>query len=181
MKRAVFQICVLLVLVPASFAAAGGSQEEEQAAVLANRVVVEENWEFSWKFAGDEVEFTLIAPTTGWVGIGFEPSRAMRDASYVIGYVSGGEVFIREDFGTGNTSHASDVSLGGTQDVRVISGVEEAGKTTLVFAIPRDSGDEFDTVLNPGESYTVLLAYGPNGSNNFTARHQSRRTIEVKL
>lgn len=160
---------------------AGGGKEEAEPVVEANRVVLEENWEFSWNFNNETVEFSVTAPTTGWVSIGFNPSSGMADASYVIGYVEAGEVFIREDYGTGRTSHASDISLGGSEDVQVVSGAEIDGITTLVFSIPRDSGDTYDTILNPGETYTVLMAYGPNGINNFTFRHRRRTSMEVVL
>ncbi len=179
MKKCIAVCCMLLC---AGFMlSAGGSQEEPAPALQENKAVIAENWEVSWKFVDDEVEFTMSAPTTGWVSIGFNPSRAMRDASYVIGYVSDGEVFIREDYGTGNTSHQPDDAVGGEQNARAISGTIENGITTIVFAVPRDSGDEFDTVLNPGETYTMLAAYGPDGANNFTARHPSRTSLEVTL
>ncbi len=172
-------VCVLLFASAAVFA--GGSPEEPEPVTTANRVEAAEHWTVAWNFNDEMVEFTLTAPTTGWVSIGFNPSARMADASYIIGYVEDGDVYLREDYGTGRTSHASDVSLGGTDDVQVISGTESDGITTLSFAVPRDSGDEYDTVLTPGETYTLLMAYGPDGSNNFTARHSQRTALEVEL
>ena len=174
---------MILTMLSMALVYSGGNNENEApvADPADNQVSLGENLGFSWEFSGDEVIFTVIAPTTGWVSLGFNPSRGMQDASYVIGYVQDGVVHMREDYGTGRTSHASDVSLGGTDDVRSISGTEENGVTTLVFALKQNTGDQYDTVLTKGETYTVLIAYGPNGSNNFTARHTFRQSLEVQL
>ena len=176
-------VCLLmLMLLPAAMIFAGGSQEESTPEVSDRLAQVEPDWYVTWEFIDDEIIFTMAAPTTGWVSIGFNPSQRMRDAAFVIGYIdNNGDVQIREDYGTGNTSHASDISLGGTEDVRVLSGTTEEGKTVITFALPLDSGDSYDVVFTPGETYTMLLAYGPEGAQNFTARHRSRTSLEVQL
>ena len=182
MKTGLRMVMVLMMIFQGALVFAGGSQEDPVAEVSGRQVEVEPGWGFSWEFQDEEIIFTMAAPTTGWVGIGFNPSRMMRDASYVLAYVdNNGEVQIREDCGTGNTTHASDISLGGTQDVRVLSGSQVNGQTEVTFVLPLDSGDEYDVVFTPGETYAVLLAYGPDGSNNFTSRHRSRTTLEVQL
>jgi hypothetical protein len=161
---------------------AGGQKENEVWVTTTDyEVVLDENWSFSWRFVDQEIEFTLNTPTTGWAAIGFDPSRMMKDAHYIIGYVSNGSVFLRDDFGTGDTMHVADTSIGGTEDVRLISGTEQDGKTTLVFAIPMDSGDAYDKVLQEGSTYTIILAYGANGADNFTSSHRARKSVEVKL
>ncbi len=180
MKTGIKILIVLMVLQGALLFAGGG--QEEAVEVSGRHVEVEPGWELSWEFQGEEIVFAMAAPTTGWVSIGFNPSRMMSEAAYVLAYVdSSGEVQIREDYGTGNTTHASDISLGGTQDVRVLSGKQEDGQTEITFALPLDSGDQFDVVFTPGETYVVLMAYGPDGSDNFTSRHRSRTSLEVQL
>jgi hypothetical protein len=174
-------IWILLALVLFGLFAGGKKENEVWLTPSENEVVLDTDWSFSWRFVGDEIEFTLQAPTTGWISIGFDPSRMMKDAQYIIGYVSNGTVAVRDDYGTDNTKHASDTSLGGTQDVRVVSGTEVDGKTTVVFAIPKDSGDAYDKVLIPGSTYTVLIAYGSNGADNFTSMHRAQKSVEVKF
>ena len=179
-RRFLFAVALFMLALP-SILIAGGSKEDSGVEIAEQSVRIEENWGFSWRFMGDEIEFTVSAPTTGWVGIGFNPSRMMADAHFVLAYVSGDTVHARDDYGTGRTTHAADVSLGGTDDVRVISGQEANGVTTVVFALPLDSGDAYDVVFTPGETYTVLLAYGANSANNFTGMHRGRTSIEVVL
>jgi len=177
--RRLLMILTVLSVVSLGVFAGGSKEEEVVVAPSGNKVVLDENWSFSWRFVGEEIEFTMTTPTTGWAAIGFNPSRMMKDADYKIGYVSNGEVFMRDDYGTGNTSHGPDTSLGGSENIRIISGVESQGTTTLVFALPKNSGDAYDTVFTPGETYKVLLAYGPNGANNYTAMHRARRSLDI--
>jgi hypothetical protein len=161
---------------------AGGSQESEPVVDEQNQsVLLADNWEFSWEISGSEIEFTLSAPTTGWVAIGFNPSTMMKDADYRIAYVEGTDVFIRDDFGNRLTSHVSDEQLGGAQHVRVISGFESDGVTTVVFAMPLDAGDEYDESFVSGQEYKVILAYASNGGDDFTSRHVERTSVEIVL
>ena len=61
-----------------------------------------------WEFSEDFVEFTLTAPTTGWVAVGFDASSAMLDADIAIGYVSEGQVFMSDQWGDGYTEDEFD-------------------------------------------------------------------------
>lgn len=141
-----------------------------------------EQWHVTWRFIGEEIEFTMTAPTTGWVSVGFNPSVMMRNAHFVIGYVKDGRGFARDDWGTSNTGHSADVSRrGGVDNVRIIDAREETQVTTIVFALPTHSGDPHDVEFIPGRTYTILAAYGPNGQDNFTSRHRARSSRSVVL
>ena len=173
---------VLLFLIPFALFAGGDKEEGQMAVSTGSRVVtVEDLWSFSWQFMTDEIEFTVKAPTTGWVGIGFNPSRMMKDAQYILGYIADGQLYVRDDFGTGNTTHAPDGSVGGDQHVRAISGKEEGGATTITFALPLKAQDPYDIDFVQGETYKVLLAYGANNADNYTGKHQSRTSVDVLL
>ena len=73
------------------------------------------------------------------------------------------------------------MSLGGTDNVRGISGTEKDGKTTIVFALPLDSKDIHDKKFVKGDTYTVLLAYGKDGADDFTSMHAKRVAVETVL
>ncbi len=111
------------------------------------------------------------APTTGWVAVGFDPTTGMQDANIIIGYVNNG-VNIRDDFGIARDAHASDVSLGGEDNVTNKSGTETTDLTEII--IPLDSGDSRDRPLVEGNTYTVILAYGQD--NAFDVYHDTART-----
>jgi hypothetical protein len=123
-----------------------------------------------WKVDGDLLIVHLRAKTTGWVAVGFDPTQAMRDAIFIIGYVKNGRVMARDDFGTDRGKHAADTKLEGSDDVRIIDGNEENGFTEIVLSIPLDSGDSRDTALKPGREHLILLAFGEEDS--FSAVHE---------
>ncbi|MDJ0623997.1 MAG: DOMON domain-containing protein [Desulfocapsaceae bacterium] len=135
---------------------------------------------FSWKVADGNLHVKLMGKTTGWVGIGFNPTEGMKDANYVLGYVKKGKVEITDDFGNSAINHKSDEELGGTNDVTVVGGEEKGRATTLEFSIPLDSGDKYDSVLDPEGTTVVLLAFGGN-RDSFRSKHRANAIINVNL
>ena len=113
----------------------------------------------------------LNGPTTGWVAVGFDLTQQMLNANIIIGYVVSGTPVIRDDWGVQATSHRDDTLLGGTSDVITDGGFEEGGSTEIHFTIPLNSGDAFDKVLVPGNTYTVIMARSDNGGDDFSAPH----------
>lgn len=138
------------------------------------------NMDFSWKVDGDKLAVKINAKTTGWVGIGFNPSKKMKDANFVLGYVKKGKVKITDEYGVKTTSHKSDEKIGGTSDVTLVGGSEEGGVTSIEFTIPLSSGDSKDAKLDPNGETVVLLAYG-SGRDSFRSKHKYRGTFLVNL
>lgn len=135
--------------------------------------------EFYWEIIDGNINIILSAPTEGWVAVGFNPSRMMKDADILIGYVKNGEVFMEDHFGSGNTKHQADIVLGGTEDISVLGGSEEGGKTTLKFSIPLHSRDSNDRKLEEGEEYKVIFAYGKK--DDFKSYHKLRTSLKITL
>lgn len=130
---------------------------------------------------GETLECKLIGETSGWVAVGFNPSSVMRDANIIIGYVSGDNTMIRDDWGTTNTSHVADTSLGGSSDVTLIEGMEAVGVTTLHFTLPLSTSDQYDRPLMAGQSYPIILARGANNADNFTGMHADADFAQISL
>ena len=143
--------------------------------------VIEKRITLRWKVDGERLRVILSAPTTGWVSVGFAPEREMKGANIIIGYVKADKVFIRDDFGDGNESHQSDTALGGTDNVSSPGGSEINGVTEISFVVPLDSEDPYDAKLAPGDSCRVILAYGPDGSDNFEEKHRKRTRAEITI
>ena len=137
--------------------------------------------ELSWRVVGPDLEVKVSAPTTGWVAVGFDPSRMMRDANILIGYVSGTATVVTDQFGASTVTHRPDTDLGGTEDITVLGGTEAAGRTELHFTIPLDSGDDRDRPLVPGQEYRVILAYGENGADDLESYHKGRTGLTITL
>lgn len=134
---------------------------------------------FDWAVQGDTLFIKLSAPTTGWIAVGFEPARMMKDADIIIGAVSEGEVLIEDHFGLKPTSHIRDEEIGGTNDVTILGGSEKNGTTTLLFSIPMESMDSFDRKLEKGREYKVIVAYGRN--DNLKSYHKKRGSFKITL
>jgi hypothetical protein len=182
--RMVFPSLILVLL--ASINGCGGSGDGDPSADMRRdesnaQGISEEGVTLEWELAGDEVEFSVSAPTTGWLAVGFGGESAMLEADIIIGYVESGEVFISDQWGDGYTSHSSDVTLGGTSDVVVLGGSEEDGRTSISFSRPISTGDSLDHRLGTGGPHRVLIAYGPDGSDDFTGRHRWVETYEIVL
>lgn len=146
------------------------------------RSINRNGFEFSWLVDGAYLQVELTAPTTGWVLVGFQGTFQYHDANIIIGYVSGGDVHVRDDFGIDNDTHESDSSLqGGQQNATDTSGSEEQGSTTIAFTIPLDSGDVWDNVLADGDTVVLVLARGDDGADDFTSPWEYITSATISL
>ncbi len=189
MKRIAF--FAVMTLAAATLAFSGGEEEaagDEMSTEAAPVVMFEDSESVTeagvtvqWRVEGDNLTVVMSAETEGWVSVGFDPSRQMADANIIIGYVDDGEVFVRDDYGTGSVRHGADVENGGVDNLSNVQGSEAGGVTTIRFTIPLDSGDSMDKPLEVGSSYTVIVAYGPNRADDFGSYHSSRGSFEMQL
>ena len=132
-----------------------------------------------WKVVKSNLEVKLSAPTKGWTAVGFDPTNMMQDANLIIAYVKEGEPFIRDDYGSWLTSHASDISGGGSEDVILLEGRETESLTLISFIIPMSSGDKRDRPLVQGHEYDVLLAFG--NKDDFSTVHRQKTKVTIIL
>ncbi|MBB6480370.1 DOMON domain-containing protein [Spirochaeta isovalerica] len=161
-------LSVFLFLLISILSAQSGYNKREQSGIS-----------FEWKIIGSQLQIRLSAPTEGWIAVGFNPSRMMKDADYKMAYVDGDVVVLEDHFGTGNISHKKDSDIGGTDDFQLISGSESNGTTTVEFTMPLNSGDEMDSVLSPGDEVKVLLAYANRDS--LSRKHSRRTSLIINL
>ncbi len=142
-------------------------------------IIANNNTKFAWKLAGDSVYFELSAPAAGWVAIGLNPTFVMEKADFLIAYVDASGVKARDDFGISAFSHRSDLTLGGTDDFSDLSGVEENGITMVRFSRKLNSGDKFDSVIDPETEQVILLAF--SNTDDFTSYHVWKTKLKIKL
>jgi hypothetical protein len=154
---------------------------KEKQTVENKNPVTAEGITFTWDADSTYLNITLSAETTGWIALGFDPDFAMKGANFIIGYVKEDSVYIRDDYGNAATSHESDISGGGKDNVANKNGTEVDGITTISFSIPLDSGDNRDRVLELGKSYKILLAHGEDGADNFDSYHKKKTSLNIKL
>ena len=109
---------------------------------------------------GEEfVNFTMTAPTDGWVAIGLNPENKLAGSSFLIGRVKDGTVEI-EDFYTRSPGDVPKVKdLGGKTAVRNISGKENSNNTEIVFDLERFPNSKFHHQLKTGKKFFMHIAY----------------------
>jgi hypothetical protein len=124
-----------------------------------------------WTNDDTSLYLAMEGDTTGWVAIGINPQQGMQGANFIFTYVENGETQIWDAYGTAPTgnNHPPDEDLGGTTDITAFAGTEEDGVTRFEAQIPLDSGDEYDQALEPGGSYPIIVAIGPE--DEFSAYH----------
>lgn len=135
---------------------------------------------FAWKVDGDNLAVKVSAQTDGWIGIGFNPTKLMKDANFILGYVKGGKAEVFDEFGSEDNNHMPDDKSGGTKDVTLVGGTEAGGKTTIEFTMPLKPADKHDTAITVDGDTTVLLAYGA-GRDSLKSKHQYRTALKVNL
>ncbi len=131
----------------------------------------------------DMITFALEAPTTGWVGIGFNPAGPKKQgADMILGFFhdEDGETDALDAFQEAPAgAPVADTFLGGSDDIEAAAAVQTEEDTTLEFSRKLDTGDEFDAALTPGEQ-TMLLAYGEEDSfDNYHGQKRVAVTVDL--
>jgi hypothetical protein len=139
-----------------------------------------ETFIFEWRLAGESLRVRLSAKTKGWVGIGFNPTKEMKDANFILGYVKKGTVKISDHFGFTSRQHKSDTKLGGEKNLSDVWGEEEGGRTAIGFTIPLNSGDDKDKEIFLNKENLVLLAHGA-GRDSLKGKHKFKTALKVNL
>lgn len=136
---------------------------------------------FGYKIVGDVIQAYMNGPTTGWISLGFNPSRRKRDANIIIGFVQNGQANIRNDYGVSDTGHRPVESIGKTSNFKLLEFGEESGRTYFLFEIPLSSGDQFNRPLRRGNTYPVIWAFALNGRKDFTSMHSRKGSFQMTL
>jgi hypothetical protein len=133
-----------------------------------------------WKTDGEYLFMAVKGETTGWVSIGFEPSRAMKDADMILGWIAGGEATVLDLYSTGAYGpHPPDEELGGTDNILEHGGKEENGYTVIEFKRKMNTGDGYDTAFIRGK--TIAIIWGIAESDQLSAKHTARGTGELTI
>lgn len=135
---------------------------------------------FSWTIDADQIHVQVSAKTTGWVGIGFDPEKAMQGANIIIGAVKNGKVKIEDHYADRKRGHSNDKKFGGKPNILNPSGTEVDGITTISFSYPLDTGDAYDKPINAQGATRIMLAYGA-GRDSFKNRHPFRTVYDIDL
>lgn len=132
-----------------------------------------EGFTLEWTHISGGVEFSLTAPTTGWVAVGFTEGQSIVDTNLIQGCVEKGKVIVQDQFVTGFGEHPPVEALAVQSRISQIKGLEKNGSTTISFVIEKEKLDNLHYNLAEGKEINVWLAYSV--SDDFD--HHSRKRI----
>ena len=73
--------------------------------------------EVYWSNDKQYIYIGIIAGSSGWTAIGFNPEFAMKGANIIFMAIDGKDIVMRDDFGNSTFSHSPDEDLGGSFDL----------------------------------------------------------------
>jgi hypothetical protein len=149
-----FIACAILTCAVSTSAKTLADNDSTMKTVAANKFL------FCYKIDGPNLVAMVSYPTSGWVSVGFNPKKVMKDASIIIGAVVQGTALVSEQFGTGMFSHKQVTEVGGKNILLAGDCTIKDGVTTLSFTMPLDSGDSKHAKIVPGQAVKVIFAAG---------------------
>ncbi|CAG0900923.1 unnamed protein product [Darwinula stevensoni] len=125
------------------------------------------------KTGSGDIEFFFVAPSTGWIGMGFSPNGEMNGADMVIGGVRNGSPYFNDRYSASNTLPVVDKQ----QNYQLISGAENGTHTWLRFSRKIDTTDASQDYQITNEPVEVIWAYGDKdpGTGEEPAYHGRQR------
>lgn len=134
-------------------------------------------FKMSWGFSGTgsqeviEIEFTLPAEAWGGIGLGCTTSRK---CDMVVGSAcAAGGVFVNDYWEEkGSVEPHTDVSLGGSDDIELISGKCVNYQSTIRFRRKLNTGDRWDAILKKGSTPLIYSWCEPPWCTDIHSPHE---------
>ncbi len=121
----------------------------------------------------------LTSPGSGWVAIGFLPADIHLGANFFFGAIINGSTSVSDQYGINQFDHEADLNLSGTSDILEYAGVEDSG-TVIEFKFKLNSGDNYDKVLEVGNTYSIIVAYNEL-EDDFIVKHTQRYHHKISI
>ena len=132
-----------------------------------------------WEAVGDHWEFSLEAPTSGWLAIGFNHKNDIVGANLIMAAVINDRLIIEDQYVTGLGKHPEVSKLGAQPVAFAVSSKEKNGTTQIVIRIPQKKMDRFHYDLIKGQSIWLICAYSQDDS--FDHHSRMRKHLQITL
>lgn len=133
----------------------------------------------SWHYKSGRIYFTMQAPTTGWVTIGFNTYDGTKGAYLLMGRLVNGKAEVLEHYTLAPGNYQTVQSLGGVSQVSHASGSESSGTSTITFSLPTKAAGKYQKSLKNGMEYWMILAYSQ--VDDFTHHSVMRTSVKIEL
>ena len=106
------------------------------------------------------IYIALKSRVPGWLAIGFDPERGMKNADMVILFQEkNGNWVLKDEYSRGIYGpHVEDEKIGGKNDIEDFRVVLSNGYKVVEFVRKLNTGDKYDRVLLPGRKLKVIFA-----------------------
>ena len=144
-----------------------------------NKSITVEGMTVSWHHEHDRIHFTMEAPTTGWLAIGFNTSQNLSDTYLIMGRVQHNKTEVVEHYVIKPGVYQPIIELEGKPQVRDIKGSESNEISVISFSLPHDPACSFQKALNKNTPYHLLVAF--SREDDFTHHSMMRTTTQIIL
>lgn len=141
--------------------------------------VARHGMQVTWRHRGDRVHFTVSAPTSGWVGIGFNERDDVVGAHLILTHVLAGRAAAVEYSVLAAGDYRPITSLGGSSGIADIAGDERNGVTTVHFSLPQVALGTRQRALSPDRAYFMIMAF--SAEDDFAHHSRMRTSVAVTL
>ncbi len=164
-KGMIEKMLIILVLLPLSLQAQKG--------------VTLGNMNMTYQIVGDEIQIQLKAPTTGWLGIGFNSTNSIVKSDLYLPRVRNGSLEGIDMYVAGAGNPKNDTLLGGSNNLKLINGIEDNNSTELTFRLPLPSNDKYDYTHSLSREFWLILAYSQ--SDDYNHHSTMRKHVPFKF
>jgi len=142
------------------------------------RTIADDGVRFSWHHQGGRLRGTLSAPTTGWIAVGFNEVRSLRNTWFVIASVASRPLRVEEHIAL-VPDHRNISDLGITPSIDHVSGIYREGWSQLEFSLPHTLPKRPALRLAPGTKSYMMLAW--SRAPEFDHHSAWRRHYDIDL
>ncbi len=132
-----------------------------------------------WYYESNRIYFEMIAPTTGWVTIGFNTKVGTTGAYLLMGNIINSKVNLVEHYTKSPGDYSPISRFGANPQVENVEGIQQARKTTIRFSLPTASLSKYQKNLSEGKEYYMIMAYSQE--DDFQHHSIMRTSVNVKL
>eukprot|EP01114_Cavostelium_apophysatum_P023357 TRINITY_DN876_c0_g1_i1.p1 TRINITY_DN876_c0_g1~~TRINITY_DN876_c0_g1_i1.p1 ORF type:complete len:1084 (-),score=247.29 TRINITY_DN876_c0_g1_i1:17-3268(-) len=130
----------------------------------------------------DYIHFKMQCKTAGWCGIGINSDPQMIGADVYVGWVQDTTVTILDSHATSQANPSQDVDIGGTSDILLTAGSEDAGITSVTFRRKLVTGDSSgDREITDGDIYLIYAFGTGDGADGIYDKHTVKGSARINL
>ncbi len=143
--------------------------------------LVKEKFVVHYCFDSLYIYLGIEVKNNGWFAVGFNPSRAMKDADMIIFYEEKNELRALDSYSTGVFGpHKGDKDLGGKGDILEFAYKKIDNGYVVEFRRLLNTEDKFDKVFNVGKIHKLIYAMS-NGHDISKKHNLVRGSVDFKL